>query len=339
MELHIMSADNEVAVLTDSGLTIIDPALCPMFIKRTNDVHTWISSRAIEGVRSNSRILKKVHGLSRFASDYDTAMAYNAACVTDNFWVRTGSETWDDIRFTDDIYFRMALDSDNEMIGRAPSRTPELTNIGTQEKGWRLIGDEWWLYKREPDFQQKAEILTYRVGRLLGFDMAHYEMDGDYIRTLDFTKGEYNLQHADAVMHGKLEDDYEYNYDKLMAMDPALASQYLDIIYLDSLMNNVDRHLKNYGFLTSQEDGSIFRMAPNYDNNMSLYGYPGCLNSDRRGGLMKFFTDFLTSKGIKHEAPELSKNDLLDLCKGFDRPEELVRYIMAGQEVVQQCCV
>jgi hypothetical protein len=124
-----------------------------------------------------------------------------------------------------------------------------------------------------------------------------------------------------------------------MAMDPALASQYLGIIYLDSLMNNVDRHLKNYGFLTSQEDGSIIRMAPNYDNNMSLYGYPGCLNSDRRGGLMKFFTDFLTSKGIKYEAPTLKKNDLLDLCKEFDKPEELVCYIISGQEVVQQCCV
>jgi hypothetical protein len=58
--------------------------------------------------------------------------------------------------------------------------------------------------------------------------------------------------------------------------------------------------------MTSLEDGSILRMAPNYDNNMSLYG-SDCLEQDRRKGLTAFFLDFLRAELVPYDPPALDK--------------------------------
>ena len=220
-------------------------------------------------------MLKRASGLSLTASDFDSAMRSNAACITDNFWVRREGEelTWEDVKFRDDRYYRMALASDNSVFQGKPSRTPELTNIGSREKGWRLVDGTWWLYKNQPASENEAELLTCRIGKLLGVDMAHYEMDGEYIRTRNFTEGRANLQHADALVYehdGIAAEDVRYNYEVFRTL--GLEAAYLNILFLDAIVNNPDRHTKNYGILTSQEDGRVLGMAPNYDNNMAFYG-------------------------------------------------------------------
>ena len=61
-----------------------------------------------------------------------------------------------------------------------------------------------------------------------------------------------------------------YNYEVFRTL--GLEAAYMNILFLDAIVNNPDRHTKNYGILTSQEDGRVLGMAPNYDNNMAFYG-------------------------------------------------------------------
>lgn len=343
-KLFVMSGDQEVAVLENEQLTIIDEQLVPLFLKRTHAFIQWVADRAIDAVRPNSRILKKAHGISRLASDYETAMLYNAACITDNFWVRKDeSECWDEIKFNSDLYFRAALSSDNTVFSRKPSRTPELTSAGSREKGWKLEEGTWWLYKNEPAQNQRFERLTYELGDLLGFDMAYYELKDGFIRTRDLTEGKYNLQHIDALVYdhdGVTDDDMAYNYEVLYSLDQqilpdthrSLAQQFLDIKYLDALVNNVDRHTKNYGLLTSREDGHIIRMAPNYDNDMAFYGYPDILSRDRNAGEIRAV---IRSGVMKHyEPPKIDEDELADMLNGYEKGELLREYILKGQELI-----
>ncbi|MBO5513342.1 MAG: hypothetical protein J5961_01975 [Mogibacterium sp.] len=335
MRYTVMSADKEVAVVENDRLEILDQKLVPLYLKRTHNFKKWVEDRAIDATRPNSRVLKKAHGLSRMASDFDTAMLYNAASITDNFWVRKGSETWEDVKFDNDLYFKAAVSTDPTVFNRDPSRTPEFTNIGSREKGWRFIDGDWWLYKNEPAENTMFELLTYKIGSSLGFDMACYEMDEGFIRTRDVTKGEVNMQAIDALVYdhnGVTDENMSYNYDTLYDIKPELAKQYMDIKYLDVLVNNVDRHTKNYAVLTSQETGEIISLAPNYDNDMAFYGYPKILNMDRIHGEMKEFLDLAIR--VDYDPPRLDVKTITEILQEFDLRDEMKDYLIAGEKVV-----
>lgn len=299
MSYLILSENRIVAKSNDNVMEIIDYDRAPMAFSFGMSFYEWVSGRALDGTRTHGRILKKTHGLSSFASDFDTAMKYHAAVITDNFWVKEESEDlrYEDIAFKDDKYFLMAISQDAAVLDNKSSRTPELTNIGSQEKGWKLIDGEWWLYKNETSAEICHEILTSFIGKELGFNMATYEFDNGYIRTKDFTEGKYNLQHADSIMKehvdadGKkvTDEDWKYNYLEFRKLSEDIANDYLNILYLDAICNNVDRHTKNYGLLTESESGDIIGLAPNYDNNMSFYGIDNTTKT-----VSKLSRDFVT---------------------------------------------
>ena len=335
--LYVMSADTVVAEYKDDKLRIIDTRLVPLFFKRTGDFKKWVSDRAIDATRPNSRVLKKVHGLSRLSSDYDTAMLYNAACITDNFWVRKADEAWADVRFDNDLYFRAALSSDTDAFDLKPSKSPELTNIGSREKGWRNINGEWWLYKNEPNERAKFELLTYKIGQSLGFDMAYYEMDGEFIRTKDVTEGKRNMQSIDALVYdhdGVVDENMEYNYKTLSKLNPELARQYMDIKYMDVLVNNIDRHTKNYAVLTSQETGEIISLAPNYDNDQAFYDYPSILSKPRLHGEMKEFIGLAEKVG--YVPPKLDEKTVENILRELGLDGDIKEYLLQGESIVTE---
>ena len=56
------------------------------------------------------------------------------------------------------------------------------------EKCWRLIGGEWWMYKRADRLALFSELFVYELGTALGFPMAYYErVDGSTIRSVSYT--------------------------------------------------------------------------------------------------------------------------------------------------------
>ncbi|MBQ9016400.1 MAG: HipA domain-containing protein [Firmicutes bacterium] len=325
MDYDIMCGDKKIAEYAQDRLHPVDDRLLPMFL-RSHSFIRWVEQRAIDGDRTNARMLKKAHGMNRTSPDFETAMKYHAATITDNFWVKEASEsiTWDEVRFTDDIYFRMAISSDDSAFARKPSRTPELTNIGSREKGWRLIDGRWWLYKKD-EFPEH-ELVAYQIGRLMGFDMAVYELQDGLIRTQDFTGGRMNLQHMDALTES---EDYAENYRLIRQLSPEDGKRYLDIICLDTIINNPDRHTKNYGFLTSQTDGSILRFAPNYDNDMALYGVnQPWFEFTVSNQMMEEFIVFCEKESVRYTVPQLQPEAVREICSCLMNGDEIAEYII-----------
>ena len=277
---EILSGDTLVAVWKNGVLSVVNQSLLPLFLSRVTNAELWLETRAIDSHRANSRLLKKALRLTE-RDDISTVVHVNAATITDNYWVRDlGSGlTYADVRFTDDYFSNLALkgtyNSFNRAAGSKRTRTPELTNVGSFEKCWKLHNGRWWLVKRANHNEQFSELFICELGKRLGMYMAHYERGDGCVRSLDFTDGaKVNFEPAHTFMGDN--EDYADVVRALEKLCPAAIPDYIRLIFMDAVAANPDRHTNNFGLLRDPASGRLLGLAPNYDNNMALIsrGYP-----------------------------------------------------------------
>lgn len=343
---ELMSEDKVIATIKNGAVVDCDETLLPLYLKRTRNLEGWLASRAIDTHRTNSRLLKKALRLHT-ADDAQTALAVNAATVTDRYWFRPEGSTasYEDIRFKENYFDSLALRGDPNGFSHKPSRTPELTNTGSYEKCWRLINGAWWMYKSGNQNEYFSELFISRLGEKLGFDMVHYELDDGYIRSKNFTDGTSYIFEPMSSLVGE-NDDYAVCFDAIYAISLELAKEYLKIIWLDSVCYNMDRHTENFGFLRDVHTGEIVSMAPNYDNNIALIsrGYPNSTDREH-DGIIRFFREFIqnnpTAKAMLQdiELPDITE-EMIDECFAkipIEVDRDFVRsFILNGQSIVRE---
>lgn len=277
---EILSGNTPVALWQNGKLTVENDALLPLYLKRVENAGLWLETRAIDSHRANSRLLKKALRLAE-KDDISTVIHVNGATVTDNYWIRPiGSElTYDDVKFTDDYFSNLALKGSYNSFNRAAnsrrSKTPELTNVGSFEKCWKLRNGNWWMYKKSTHDEMFSELFVYELGSALGMNMAVYERGDGCIKSLDFTdSASVNFEPASAFMGDN--EDYSDVVKALENLCPDSIPDYIRLIFMDTICANPDRHTNNFGLLRDIKTGKLLGFAPNYDNNMALIsrGYP-----------------------------------------------------------------
>lgn len=344
---RLMSGDCVIATIKDGVITEANRKLLPLYLARTQNIEGWLAARAIDSHRTNSRLLKKALRL-RNTDDVQTALSVNGATVTDCYWFKPeGSDAvYEDIRFRENYFDQLALRGDPDSFSNMPSRTPELTNTGSFEKCWKLIDGEWWMYKSGNEKEYFSELFICKLGEKLGLSMAHYEMDGQYIRTKDFTNGgRVNFESMRSLVDD--DDDYEVCFRVLNEISPEIAEQYLKLLWMDSVCYNMDRHTENFGLLRETQTGKILSLAPNYDNNIALIanGYPSDVRRER-DGIIRFLSDFLKNCEEARrmygqmKLPEITE-DMINECIDeipIKVDDEYIRtFILCGQERVKIC--
>lgn len=333
----IMSGDSPVAKIEAGRVIPLCKERMPIYLTRGGDLEVWLTSRAIDRHRPNSRILKKMLRLTD-TSDLATVLRVHAATITDNYWLRQENEpdlTWEQVRFAESTFAELALIGGVDSINRhytpeeLTAPTPELTNTGSFEKCWKLEDGTWYMYKQGKVVERFSELFTSRLCVALGLHAAEYtEADGS-VKTRDFTESCYNFEPA-ADLVGENED-YVYNYDKLEGLKPGLGREYLDILYMDALCFNVDRHTNNYGILRDRKSGELVGMAPNFDNNMALIsrGYLVVENvrapQKTSGVFIRDFLELLKERGISYTPPKLDGALVRELAATTLPDEEIDR--------------
>lgn len=297
-KLEILSGDTVVAIWDSGKLTVKNEYLLPLYLKRVKNAELWLETRAIDSHRANSRLLKKALRLTE-KDDVSTVIHVNGATVTDNYWVRPiGSElTYDDVRFTDDYFSNLALRGNYNSFNRAAnsrrSKTPELTNVGSFEKCWKLRDGRWWMYKKATHDEIFSELFVYEFGSALNMNMAVYERGDKCVKSLDFTNGAtVNFEPASSFMGDN--EDYSDVVRALKELCPDAIPDYIRLIFMDTICANPDRHTNNFGLMRDAKTGVLIGSAPNYDNNMALIsrGYPTKPKSDDM--LISLFNDLIT---------------------------------------------
>ena len=277
---EIFSGEILVAVWNDNVLTVVNADLIPMYLNYNQDADRWLASRAIDHRRPNSRLLKKALRLVE-KDDISSVIHVNGAKITDNYWIRElGSElTYSDVKFSDDYFSNLALkgnyDSFNKAANSKRSKTPELTNVGSFEKCWKLRDGKWWMYKKASHDEMFSELFVYELGCALGMNMAVYQRGEACIKSLDFTEAaRVNFEPASTFMGDN--EDYIDVVKALEKICPNAIPDYIRMIFMDTICANPDRHTNNFGLLRDTQTGELIGFAPNYDNNMALIsrGYP-----------------------------------------------------------------
>ena len=336
---YLMSGDTAVAQIQKGRIIPLDKSRMPLYLATNDDLETWLVNRAIDRHRTNSRILKKVLRLTD-SSDLAAVLRVHGATITDNYWVKQDGEdlAYDQVRFSEDSFAEVALTGSFSSYSRQYEKaqiaagSPELTNIGSYEKCWKLKDGFWWLYKNGNPLERFSELFIAALGKELGFAMAEYFPDGQFVKTRDFTKGVYNFEPAESLVGD--EEDYTYNYDRLIALEPSLGKEYLDILFLDALCFNMDRHTKNYGILRDRSSGEVLGMAPNFDNNIALISRGYDSNAIGSSGLlMDYFFDLLEERNLSYSLPVLDRDKLNELIQKTLPDEDIDReYVLAMVE-------
>lgn len=319
-----MSKDIAVAKIVDNQIIALNQNLMPLFLWCDGDLFKWIQTRAIDRHRPNSRLLKKVLRQTN-TDDVNTVLSVNAATITDTYWIKKESLdlSYDDIKFKENPFADLALKGDinsftkNYDINGGVS-APDHTTVGSFEKCWRLEDGSWWLYKSQNKFELFSELFIYKLGAAMGYNMAQYEIAGDYIKTKDFTNNaQVNFEPAYSLVEDNT--DYTYNYKKIAELNPALAKQYIDILVMDTLCSNMDRHTYNYGFLRDTDTGNFISMAPNFDNNIALISRGYSKNPfSKNDVLLSLFIDFIKTNGLTFSLPPLNQKTIEDILSDIN---------------------
>ena len=341
---EILSGDTIVAVWNDGQLEIVNDALLPLYLKRINNAEMWLESRAIDSHRANSRLLKKALRLAE-KDDISTVVHVNGATITDNYWVRpVGSElTYADVKFDNDYFSNLALkgtyDSFNRAANSKHSRTPELTNVGSFEKCWKLRDDRWWMYKKANHNELFSELFVFELGKTLGMNMAHYERGQGVIKSLDFTdSASVNFEPASTFMSDN--EDYEDVVSELQKICPEAIEDYVKMIFLDTIVANPDRHTNNFGLLRDVKSGNFIGFAPNFDNNMALIarGYPK--KSTSKDLLIRLFNELIDNHPeYKDFVPCLKESEVKDVLDKLNmkvKRQEIIDFVIGRYNLIDR---
>ena len=187
--------------------------------------------------------------------------------------------SWNDVSLYrnpfDDVIARIAFDGTG-IYGRQNSPTsPEFATSGSFAKCWVREGDQVSLLKRGSEgyanagFEPYSEVLAAEVLQAASIDHVPYTIENFHGKLASkcplFTSEKVGFVSAHRFFDGP------FDVEDVLAFCDAHGGDesFREMIVMDAVMANVDRHAGNYGFLVDNDTGEILRMAPLFDQNMA----------------------------------------------------------------------
>ncbi len=283
MLYQLMNKDEVVATyreeerLDDFGYIEVDRsgAYLPYGFANIND---WIDGRQIAKHRASIEKLMRELGLT---TRHDFIGMARCLSLTDTFWMKRADEdiAWDEVSLYrnpfDDVIARIAFDGTG-MYGRQNSPTsPEFATSGSFAKCWIREGDQIALLKRgssgyaNAGFEPYSEKLASDLLDAAGIDHVPYEVVSYHGSLASqcplFTSEEVGFVSAHRFFKGPFDVPEMLQF----CQEHGAEEGFHEMIVMDAIMANVDRHSGNYGFLVDNQTGEVLRMAPLFDHNMA----------------------------------------------------------------------
>ena len=242
------------------------------------DINDWIDGRQIAKHRSAIQKLMRELGL---VTRHDFIGMVRCLALTDTFWMKREDEalSWADVSLYrnpfDDVIARIAFDGTG-MCGRQNSPTsPEFATSGSFAKCWVREGEQISLLKRGSSgyanvgFEPYSEKLASNLLQAANIEHVPYSLMRFHgklaCRCPIFTSEERGFVPAHRFFNRN------FGVDDMLEFSAAHGGEenFREMIVMDAVMANVDRHSGNYGFLVDNATGEIARMAPLFDHNMA----------------------------------------------------------------------
>lgn len=251
-----------------------------------DDINTWLDSR--KSSKHNAH-LQKIMRQMGCDDNEGFIRTTHAATINDTFWIKSDREnlTWEQVslysnQFTEAIS-RLVFEGVGLYVADFSSTSPELACEGSFRKCFR---------KEEQRGSFGSDIFIYKRGNEYGAGLEPYcEMLASEIAAI--ISPENYVPYRTVLLHGKLaskcnlftSEQYGYaSFSKLMKakglqdvfdyFESIGASQaFREMLVVDALCFNQDRHAGNYGVLFNNDTLEITGMAPVFDLNLSMLPY------------------------------------------------------------------
>lgn len=280
------------------------------------------------GVASPKLLLTRCYGLS----------------LSDHYWIKPADSelTWHDVNFFENSF---SEDVGDALFGISPKKegfdfsSPDNTTDGFLKKRWKIPDRKCCLIKAgSPPFQQQPfnEVIATKIAdRLEIYHILYtvmWENGVPYSVCDDFVTPDTELIPAWRVMQTQKKENQTSVYqhyrnccDSLGV--PNMAHALDQMIVLDYLIANEDRHLNNFGLLRNPDTLEWLGPAPIYDSGSSL-GYDKVTAQIRSG---RNITCKPFKKTHQDQLRLMTSFDWLDLSKlqGIDRD---IREVFSGAE-------
>ncbi len=262
--------------------------LLPLGFKPTSEgLSSWIRHRTIPKNRAfvNSILSKSGLNINR---PMNIIAISKGLSFNDSYWVaeENSTDTFGKINLYDNrlsaVLAAIAFTGYGSNIRSSLISSPEFTTNGMLPKCWRRIGGKIVLYKggtsgfantgKEP----YSEYYAYEVAKKLEFDAIEYNISkwkGVICSTCEmFTSKELSyVPIGRIVTKGSIEAVGNY----IENLGEKYVKKFNDMLVLDAIIYNTDRHFGNFGFLIDSNTNEIIDFAPLFDNGNSLFNYAG----------------------------------------------------------------
>ena len=300
-------------------IRILNESLIPFQIKDVANIdlltlQQFIKSRSISVRRKYYKDIVNYMGIQQEASEFAIMLKTQALSLQDHYWIKVPSnpnQKWEDInlfnnKFSEAIAFIAFTGSiptiQNEL------KTPEIATGGVYPKCWVRDGNDIYLYKAslENGNETECEVFSSRVASFLSENALNY----------DFIIHENKRSSKCKIFTSlELEEVSASNLAKYLSRNDVglidfLLSEYRDyyfeLLLVDSVVNNRDRHNSNFSFLYNEEKD--LKPAPIFDlnNSMSIEDKTSLLDPNKRNNL-EVLRELIKRKPVEEKVLNLRK--------------------------------
>lgn len=274
--MHYIMNKNTPVIEVETA-KILNNTLCPCSLKlrslSAKDVYSWLMHRALPSNRKNADKIYNSLGLNGQLNEISLMKHTHELSINDNYWIKSDNES---INYEDISLFKNELNnslSEIALTGQSNTTVNELTlsaeytGQGTFPKCFVKEDNNIYMYKSGNIESIKNELYACYIAEVLGVRTTHYGYATLYntecTKSKIVTNENTNWETA-FIMSGFLK---EYGYTPQSYAEKFLTKSYTDMIILDAIILNEDRHMKNWSFEFNSEDNSRICLAHSYDYN------------------------------------------------------------------------
>lgn len=294
MQYYLMLKEKAVAILEISKFHVevvrVDNQVANLF----SDFDAWIRGRLEIADRNNISNLCKV-GNIRDTEEY--VKATNAISITDCFWIKAidSKLNWNKVNAYDNsistLLANAAIDGDSNIFGILSPRhiktpSPQYNIDGSADKCVKRLNGSIYLYKScgevvsemftsRPYSEEICAVLCKKLGITYFVNYTVHEHTTDSGRIKPYAVSEIFTDSNKSLIDYC---DSKYASRSLMEMckffrergDAHNYNAICNMLLLDSITLNIDRHDSNYGFIYNPNTAIIEQVAPIFDNDCAL---------------------------------------------------------------------
>lgn len=253
-------------------IQIYQPEFLPIGTRGKNELQEqillehWQKSRCIPANRVNVSHLSNYYDSSILELFFKNA----GISLTDMYWVQTTNHhfAWEDINFHDNGF------ESNILLSTHPEHSPDYTTDGIMEKYWYMAHNIPYLAKFDEENQHVLcanEVVAAQIATFLNISVTPYyygEIQDKTFCTCPCFIHDSNSEFVSA-MQLKHQDFSRTGMQLIHYLMHTLhfEKEMKDMIALDCLLHNVDRHEKNFGYIQTNHN-KVF--VPLFDNGYCL---------------------------------------------------------------------